>query len=1216
MLSGKHARRALAGAFLLTGGLALLYLLRWPLFGGIVRARLEDLAARELGAELVEARLSGSLLTGVSARGVLLRPRPGAPFREARADRLSAAYGLFGVGTLRVEIRGARVVLAKPAGPPAPVHEVARDAFAAWLSFRFPGRLRIEDSEIVLPEDRSVRLERACFDAGGGSLRFHAPGWGRSSGGFSFGPAGTASFELETQAGPIRTLRLALDPSERPGGARTFRARVARGDWALNVQGRLAFDARGRLAGAEAEVTAHQGHARVEADFVAGYVRAAGGIEVAFRGDVAARILIEGRIEGPMAGPPEAWIVRSLALGAREAFVYGLAIDRLEAQSPGGALSELPWSAYVRRGPDEAEARGTLRWAAGGAPAVSGTAWLRAKEVEPYTRFLDIPVALRARDVRVSVEGSWEGEALRIQGELETGRGAVGEQGWEALRLAAHWRQGALEVRELALRGTPWAPLVRASGRLDAPDGAGARKFAAVVEADGDSLRAEGQWAPRGEAELEFAAQGSFRWLSPLGIEVPSSWAPVRIGGGLRGTMDELRASIKLVVPGRLHFAADSTARREGHSWVLEVRPGALWAAGRGVELSSFGAEIGPGLAALSGLRFRMQEPDLAARADAFAAWDGRDVRAGLEVTEVAIAGASLDGFEARMDLDRRAGTARGRLAWGGEAGDHLVLSARVGPELEIDLRGRLGDLGHGAVRALFPGLELSGAASLELRIAGPRRHPAASGHISLFGVSALGMPPVSLEAPIVTEDGSLRARGRTGWGPFGPLSVEVEVPLADLGWETPLALVVRGETTDLRPILERLPDEVRARLPGEGRLRAALRVGGTVGAPAVSARAELEAPSLPTPPPLGPGTDLRARVRWEPGGLVLEGLEARLGYGPLKVEGRWDYGLPDQPLVLRLAGRDLLAVDRPRVRVRVDPDVEVTWRRAEGWRAAGRVEVPLLLYYEELAGGRLAPATPRTERELRPPSVRLPAAPGGGAVVPGIPELGGLGLDLEVATSGEVRVENATVAALLEARLGVRGTGAQPGVTGTVRARSGEVKLATGVFLRIRSGRLEFPAEPGALPRVRFEGEAGSGTASVLLIVDGPLEDPELFLRSEPPRSQEDLLAFLAFGQFPGELSGGGALGTLALRLYQEQVGARPSAEPRTGLLERLHPSIVVEGGTAERRAPWEMPAAGTGRGTVFRTEYFLTPHFSVVVETDREAHVSGDVKMRLRFR
>lgn len=1213
MLSGKRARRALALASLTAAGLALLYLLRWPLFGGIVRARLEDLAARELRADLAEARLGGSLLTGVSARDVLLRPRPGAPFREARAERLSAAYGLFGAGPLRVEVRGARVVLAEPTGPPAPAHEIARDAFSAWLGFRFPGSLRIEDSEIVLPEGGAVRIQHASFDAGGGAVRFRAPGWGPSSAVFRFDPGGAAALELQTEEGPVGTFRLELGP---PGGTRPFSARAARGDLAVEARGRVTLDARGRLARVEADLSAREGHARAEADFVAGTVRAGGRLEFALRGDVAARILLEGRVEGPMAGPPEAWSVRSLSLRARDASAYGLAIDALEAESPGGPLSELPWSGRVRRGPDEAEARGTLRWTPGGAPAVSATACVRAEDLEPYARFLDAPPAIRARDVRASAEGSWEGGRLRLQGELETGRGALGEEGWESLRLAAGYRSGAVEVRELALRGTSWAPLVRAAGRLGAPDAEGARRFAASVEADGDTLRAEGLWTPRGEAALEFVAEGPFRWLGPLGIEVPPSWALVRAGGEVRRTADELDASLELHVPGRLLFAPELKARREGHTWVLETRPGAAWAAGRWVELSGFRAEIGPGVASVSGLRFRTGEPDLAARADAFAAWDGREVRAGLEVTEVAIAGVNLDGFQARAELDRRAGTARARFAWGTEAGDHLLLSGVVGPELDVHVRARLDDLGHAAVRELFPGLELSGAAALEVRIAGPRGGPTASGRLSLSEVSALGMPPLSLEAPIRTEGEWLRVRGRAPGSPYGELVVEGGVPLADLGARTPLDVEVRLEASDFSGILELVPEEVRPHLPREGRLRAALRVGGTVGAPAPSARAELEAPGFPTPGPLGPGTDLRARARWEPGLLVLEGLEARLGYGRLEAEGRWEFSRPGRPLALRLTGRDLLAVDGARVRVRVNPEVRVTWRKGEGGRAAGRVEIPLLLYYEELAGGLPAAASPRTERELRPPSVRLPSAPGGGAVLPGVPELRGLALDLEVTTPGEIRVENATVAALLSARLRVRGTGAEPVVTGTVQARSGEVKLAAGVFLRLRSAELLFPAEPGALPRVRIEAEAGSGSASVLVIVDGPLEDPELFLRSEPPRSQEDLLAFLAFGHFPGEVSGGGALGTLALRLYQEQVGVRPSAEPRTGLLERLHPSIVVEGGTAERRAPWEMPAAGTGRGTIFRTEYFLSPHVSVVVETDREAHVSGDVKLRLRFR
>lgn len=1214
MLSGKRARRALALTSLVAAAVTLVYLLRWPLFGGIVRARLEDLAARELGADLARACLEGSLLTGVSARDVVLRPRPGAPFREARADRLSARYGLLGAGLLRVEVRGARVVLAEPAGPPAPVHEVVRDAFGAWLGFRFPGRLHLESSEIVLPGGETVRIERASFDAHGGAIRFEAPAWGRSSAAFRFGPAGTAALELETERGPVETLRFELGPTD---GARPFSARLARRDLALEARGRVTLDARGRLARAEADLSARQGHARVEADFVGGHVWAGGRLEFALEGDLSARISIEGRIEGPMAGPPEAWTLRALSAQARDAAAYGLAIDGLEAESPGGTLGELPWSARVRRGPDEAEARGILRWTPGGAPRISGTASLRAEDLEPYARFLNSPAAIRARDVRVSAAGSWEAGALRIEGELETGLGAVGEEGWEALRLAGSFRSGAAEIRELALRGTAWAPLVRAQGRLEAPGAEGRRNFSASLEADGDALRAEGFWTPRGGAEVEFVAEGPFRWLGALGVEVPPAWTPLRASGEIRGSFDELSASLELGVPGRLFFAPDLSVRREGHSWIVEARPGAAWLAGRWVELSAFRAEIGPGVAALSALRFRTREPDLSARLDAYAAWDGREVRAGLEANEISVAGVSLDGFEARAALDRRAGTGRAHLAWGSEAGDHLLLSGVVGRELDIHLGARLDDLGHAAVRELFPGLELSGAAGLEVRIAGPREQPSASGRLSLSEVSALGTPPLSLEVPLRTEEGRLRARGRAPGSPFGDLVVEADVPLADLGARTPLDVAVRLETSDLGPILERVPEEIRPHLPRDGRLRAALLVGGTVGAPAPSAKAELEAPGFPTPGPLGPGTDLRADARWEPGTLILEGLQARLGYGRLRAEGRWDSSQRGRPLALQVTGKDLLVVDGARVRVRVDPDIRLTWREGEGWRAAGKVEVPLLLYYEELGGGpRAAAPSPGAAREVRPPSVRLPAAPEGGTALPGAPELRGLALDLEVTTPGEIRVENATVAALLSAHLRVRGTGAEPAVTGTVRARSGEVKLATGVFLRLRSAEVVFPAEPGALPRVRFEAEAGSGTASVLVIVDGPLEDPELFLRSEPPRSQEDLLAFLAFGHFPGEVSGGGALGTLALRFYQEQVGARPSAEPRTGLLERLHPSIVFEGGSAERRAPWELPAAGTGRGTVFRTEYFLSPHVSVVVETDREAHVSGDVKLRLRFR
>jgi len=48
----------------------------------------------------------------------------------------------------------------------------------------------------------------------------------------------------------------------------------------------------------------------------------------------------------------------------------------------------------------------------------------------------------------------------------------------------------------------------------------------------------------------------------------------------------------------------------------------------------------------------------------------------------------------------------------------------------------------------------------------------------------------------------------------------------------------------------------------------------------------------------------------------------------------------------------------------------------------------------------------------------------------------------------------------------------------------------------------------------------------------------------------------------------------------------------------------------------PWELPTRGTARGTAVRTEYLLNEYFSIVAESDREANLSGDLKLRIRFR
>ncbi|MGH6690795.1 MAG: translocation/assembly module TamB domain-containing protein, partial [Gammaproteobacteria bacterium] len=383
---------------------------------------------------------------------------------------------------------------------------------------------------------------------------------------------------------------------------------------------------------------------------------------------------------------------------------------------------------------------------------------------------------------------------------------------------------------------------------------------------------------------------------------------------------------------------------------------------------------------------------------------------------------------------------------------------------------------------------------------------------------------------------------------------------------------------------------------------------------PAVRAEGRFEAERYAAPRPLGPVTNVLLTARWEGRTLTLDALEAQVGKGRLRVTGKWDFGARGNPLTARLEGTELLVVDEQLIRLRVNPELVLTKSEA-GWRLEGSVQAPLVLMYAELAAGKLETG-PRKVKEVRPPGISLPQAPEGGfLVLPGIPGLDAVKLDVRAATSGECRIENNVVGALVEAEARVRGTLAAPALSGVARTRSGEVKLTTGVFIRIETAEAVLPAEPGRVPRLRFEGRTGYGKGAIRLSVDGPLAGPELRLSSDPPRSQEELLAYLAFGQFPGNVSGTGALGVFALRFYKEQTDARPRAEPRESFFDRLNPEIhSPEEKSGERRVPWALPA-GTSRGTVVRTEYFISDYFSVIAETDREANVGGDVKLRLRF-
>jgi hypothetical protein len=297
-----------------------------------------------------------------------------------------------------------------------------------------------------------------------------------------------------------------------------------------------------------------------------------------------------------------------------------------------------------------------------------------------------------------------------------------------------------------------------------------------------------------------------------------------------------------------------------------------------------------------------------------------------------------------------------------------------------------------------------------------------------------------------------------------------------------------------------------------------------------------------------------------------------------------------------------------------VKPDVVLVWEAGRVLKLSGRVEVPLAIYHREFGA-----ATPgaRPAREVSAPRLRLIPGETGGFIIPGIPGLEALELDLTVVTTGEFRIENGSIGVLLLAEGQITGTAAEPAISGTVKSlpNRGEVKLAPGHFLHVDVLELGIPSDLGRVPTVRFQGHVGAGEGQILVVVDGPLENPSLVLRSDPPLPQKDLLARLAFGHVSGAVSGEAGVAALAIYVFEQSQDAWPSADRKEGFFDRFRPSVSPGETSLQRRVPWELPPQGLVRSTSLRTEYIINSVFSVVAETNREGDVGGDLKVRIRF-
>jgi translocation and assembly module TamB len=131
-------------------------------------------------------------------------------------------------------------------------------------------------------------------------------------------------------------------------------------------------------------------------------------------------------------------------------------------------------------------------------------------------------------------------------------------------------------------------------------------------------------------------------------------------------------------------------------------------------------------------------------------------------------------------------------------------------------------------------------------------------------------------------------------------------------------------------------------------------------------------------------------------------------------------------------------------------------------------------------------------------------------------PMLANMRLDIRVVTASDVRVVTSYVQKLnLTGNLTVRGTAAQPGVTGKILLTDGQLAFFGNTY-DVKTGSINFYDSANIRPILNLSLETVAQGVNVVLGVTGPVSDMKLSYRSDPPLTFDQIVQLLATNTTP----------------------------------------------------------------------------------------------------
>ncbi|MHC4608011.1 MAG: AsmA family protein, partial [Planctomycetota bacterium] len=438
--------------------LVLVYLLRWPLFGGYIRDEIRRLASESLGGDVEIADLEGTLISSIGARGITLKPGPDSRLRKLDVKHVEVTYGLFGLGSYDVTVTGADVALApsKEEDETPPPHETARDALKQVDDLRLPASIHVRDAAISIPDQDPLVIHRAELAGSRWEASAHQEKLGTVEAFLEFHPDGSVTAGMKSPDGPLSSATAKLGPTTERKRSLNLNA-VYAGE-PRNWTGELFLDEKGRVRRADGRLEVKEGYARTVVNVETGWAELDVDAVIPVENPVQGNFVVRGRAEGPLTGFPDEWIFDDIHVGCKKAVYKDLTIDTIVLDAWKGTHSGIPFRAALTRAHDQLSATGTVRLDDG--VHIQGEVKAAAAELAPYLALIEDPPDVQAENL--SLEGMlvFDNESFRLtDGRGSTGPGSASGRKWDSIRWKGSFGHNLVQTDELVIEGTDFGTL-------------------------------------------------------------------------------------------------------------------------------------------------------------------------------------------------------------------------------------------------------------------------------------------------------------------------------------------------------------------------------------------------------------------------------------------------------------------------------------------------------------------------------------------------------------------------------------------------------------------------------------------------------------------------------------------------------------------------------------------------------------------------------------